>query len=95
LSGIDIRDPLTTSMTWAEEANTFVCTTVLPEGPDGVKGKDLSGDYYEAAVPVVQLQVARAGYRYVVNEFEKVKLMVCRLAAWLDLIAQDVNKTEL
>jgi len=79
LSGIDISDPLTTSIAWAEEANAFVCTTVLPDGLDGVTGKDLSGGYYTAAVPVVQLQIARAGYR---------------LAAWLDLIAQGV-KTEL
>lgn len=32
---------------------------------EGLEGRDLSGSYYEDAVPVVQLQVARAGYRYV------------------------------
>lgn len=63
IQGMDIRDPVTTSLVWAEEANQFVCQTVLPEGKEGVEGKELSGDYYEAAVPVIQLQIARAGYR--------------------------------
>ena len=63
LKGMDISDPVTTALMWARETNIFVCTVVLPEGVDGLKGKDLSGDYYEEAIPVVQLQVARAGYR--------------------------------
>ncbi|PQE13682.1 nuclease s1 protein [Rutstroemia sp. NJR-2017a BVV2] len=74
LEGMDIRDPITTSLAWANEANAFICTTVMPEGAEGVLGKELSGEYYENGVPVVQLQVARAGYR---------------LAAWLDMIAGD------
>jgi hypothetical protein len=63
LEGIDITDPVTTSLCWARETNAFVCTTVLPNGKDGVENQELSGDYYEAAVPVIQLQIARAGYR--------------------------------
>lgn len=63
LKGMDLSDPISTALVWAQEANAFVCTTVLPEGLDGVHGKELSGDYYEAAVPVVQMQIARAGYR--------------------------------
>ncbi|PQE10270.1 nuclease s1 protein [Rutstroemia sp. NJR-2017a WRK4] len=79
LQGMDIRDPITTSLAWANEANAFICTTVMPEGAEGVLGKELSGEYYENGVPVVQLQVAKAGYR---------------LAAWLDMIAGD-EKEEL
>ena len=60
---MDLRDPVNTSLKWAQEANQFVCQTVLPEGKEGVTGKELGGEYYEAAVPVIQLQVARAGYR--------------------------------
>lgn len=45
--------------------------SVLPEGPEAIRGQELGGAYYEAAAPVVEVQVARAGYR---------------LAAWLDLI---------
>ena len=63
LEGIDITDPVTTSLGWASQTNKFVCTTVLPEGKDGVVGKELNGTYYGVAVPVIQLQVARAGYR--------------------------------
>lgn len=79
LKGMDLSDPLSSSLVWAGESNAWVCTTVLPEGLDGVKGQELSGEYYEAAVPVVQLQIAKAGYR---------------LAAWLDLITNGV-RTEL
>ena len=46
---------------------------VLPEGPDAIVGQELSGDYYEKAAPVIEIQVARAGYR---------------MAAWLDAIAR-------
>jgi hypothetical protein len=63
LEGMNIRDPITTSLAWANEANAFICTTVMPEGAEGILGKELSGEYYENGVPVVQLQVARAGYR--------------------------------
>ncbi|TVY92305.1 Nuclease S1 [Lachnellula willkommii] len=52
LRGIDLSDPVGTSIRWAEEANQFVCQTVLPEGKDAVVGKELGGAYYEAAVPV-------------------------------------------
>ncbi|PMD62936.1 S1/P1 nuclease [Hyaloscypha bicolor E] len=79
LEGIDITDPVTTSLGWASQTNQFVCTTVLPNGKEGVENQELSGSYYEAAVPVIQLQIARAGYR---------------LAKWLDLITVGV-RTEL
>lgn len=51
---------------------------VFPEGPDTIVGQELAGDYYEKAVPVIELQVAKAGYR---------------LAAWLDLIAEKASGT--
>ena len=48
---------------------------MLPEGPEAIKGQELGGgtEYLEKAAPVVELQLAKAGYR---------------LAAWLDLIAR-------
>ncbi|KAH7355061.1 S1/P1 nuclease-like protein [Rhexocercosporidium sp. MPI-PUGE-AT-0058] len=73
LDGIDLADPVTTSLGWAEETNKFVCTAVLPAGAEGVKGMELNGTYYENAAPIVKMQVAKAGYR---------------LAKWLDLIVQ-------
>jgi hypothetical protein len=79
LEGINLSDPVTTTLAWAEEANAFVCTTVMPEGASALENQELSGDYYDSAVPVIQLQIARAGLR---------------LARWLDLIAAG-HKTEL
>lgn len=65
LEGIDLSDPLTTTLAWAEEANAFVCTTVMPDGVSALENQELSGDYYKSCVPVIQLQIAKAGYRYV------------------------------
>ncbi|TGO65811.1 hypothetical protein BCON_0001g01290 [Botryotinia convoluta] len=79
LEGMDISDPLTTALGWARDSNAFICTTVMPDGADALQGKELSGEYYDTSVPVIQLQVARAGYR---------------LAAWLDMIVSGF-KTEL
>lgn len=72
LTGIDLSDPVTSAMTWASDANAYVCTTVIPSGVSAVEGVDLSGAYYNKAIPVIELQIAKAGYR---------------LAAWLNLIA--------
>jgi hypothetical protein len=63
LKGLDLSDPVATSLAWAEESNAYVCTTVLPNGVAGVQSQELSGAYYETAAPVIQLQIARAGYR--------------------------------
>ncbi|KAL7621112.1 hypothetical protein AAE478_008425 [Parahypoxylon ruwenzoriense] len=72
-AGLSLEDPIATSMVWANESNAFVCTHVFPGGPKAIVGQELAGDYYEKAAPVIELQVAKAGYR---------------LAAWLDLIAE-------
>lgn len=72
LTGIDLSDPVTSAMTWATDANAYVCTTVIPSGVSAVENVDLSGAYYNNAIPVIELQIAKAGYR---------------LAAWLNLIA--------
>ncbi|KAI9645637.1 hypothetical protein NHQ30_006379 [Ciborinia camelliae] len=70
---INIDDPVTSSMVWASDSNAYVCSTVIPNGVAAVESGDLSTNgYYTSAIPVVQLQIAKAGYR---------------LAAWLDLIA--------
>ncbi|AEO65247.1 uncharacterized protein THITE_2112061 [Thermothielavioides terrestris NRRL 8126] len=76
LRSANLSDPIATAIEWATESNAFVCTTVMPNGPEAIKGQELGSDYYEAAAPVVELQIARAGYR---------------LAAWLDLIVSSIN----
>ncbi|RYP24232.1 hypothetical protein DL765_000727 [Monosporascus sp. GIB2] len=78
IDGVDLDDPIATSMKWANESNAFVCTHVLPEGPEAIVGQELAGEYYEKAAPVIEVQVARAGYR---------------LARWLDLIADRLSES--
>ncbi|KAI1392392.1 S1/P1 nuclease [Hypoxylon trugodes] len=77
-TGVNLDDPIQTAMGWANESNAVVCTHVFPEGPKSIVGQELAGDYYEKAAPVIELQVAKAGYR---------------LAAWLDLIADRASGT--
>ncbi|ETS83050.1 hypothetical protein PFICI_04926 [Pestalotiopsis fici W106-1] len=76
LGGLQLDDPITTSMNWANETNSYVCTHVLPEGPSAIVGQQLAGGYAKKAEPVIEILIAQAGYR---------------LAAWLDLIASRLN----
>lgn len=71
LEDMDVEKPVDSAMVWARDANSFVCSAVVPQGQEAVEGKELDGAYYDAAIPVIQMQIAKAGYR---------------LAAWLDLI---------
>lgn len=48
----------------------------MPEGPEAISGQELGSDYFDTAALVVELQIAKAGYR---------------LAAWLDLIASRIK----
>ncbi|KAH0848690.1 hypothetical protein FOPE_02598 [Fonsecaea pedrosoi] len=65
------------ALAWASEANAFICTYVLKDvginlGPDPCETccnwewrgpDDLSDAYYRGAVPIVEEQVAKAGWR--------------------------------
>ncbi|KAK5167534.1 uncharacterized protein LTR77_007233 [Saxophila tyrrhenica] len=73
LKGLDIEDPKASAMVWARDGNSYVCSTVLPDGTDPLEGEDLYPEYYEGAVDVVKLQIAKGGVR---------------LAAWLDALAE-------
>ncbi|TPX10670.1 uncharacterized protein E0L32_008404 [Thyridium curvatum] len=79
LEGMDLEDPIASALLWARECNAYVCSHVFPEGPSQIAGQELGGDYYEKAAPVIELQVARAGFR---------------LAAWLDLMVAGIDATE-
>lgn len=69
----DLEEPNVCGVEWATESNGLVCKYVLAPGLEWVKENDLGrGEYYEGAVSVVELQVARAGVR---------------LAAWINAIA--------
>ncbi|KAJ3531131.1 hypothetical protein NM688_g7616 [Phlebia brevispora] len=60
--------PLECPLVWARESNAFDCSVVFPftEGSDAC-----TGTYYSNAIPVIDLQLAKQGYR---------------LAAWLNVI---------
>jgi len=73
LVGLKATDAVNSSMTWARDTNSFVCSTVIPNGPSAVTAQELSGAYYNSAIPVVTKQLAKAGYR---------------LAAWLDALVE-------
>jgi hypothetical protein len=68
---MDVNDAQGSAMTWAEQANAYVCSDVLVDGVNAVESEDLDGSYYTAHVDVVRTQIARAGYR---------------LGAWLNLV---------
>lgn len=63
LSCTDINDALNCATEWATEANAFVCSYVLATDP---AGKELSGDYYRGAAPIIQEQIAKSGARLAV-----------------------------
>lgn len=52
------------ALVWASEANKWMCDYVLPATyPVGFDGQELSGDYFQGAVPIVDELVAKAGWR--------------------------------
>ncbi|KAF2743079.1 hypothetical protein M011DRAFT_471622 [Sporormia fimetaria CBS 119925] len=75
--GINVNKPIDSAMTWARDANRYVCETVMPEGGDVLFNKELNGTYYENAIPVVKKQIAKAGFR---------------LAAWLDAVVENAQR---
>ncbi|KAI9803915.1 MAG: hypothetical protein M1825_001795 [Sarcosagium campestre] len=77
LTDTDISNARATSLKWAKDANAYICTTVLPEGASAIEDTEIDGAYYDEALPVIELQLAKAGYR---------------LAAWLDLIATGTSE---
>ncbi|KAL7792619.1 phospholipase C/P1 nuclease domain-containing protein [Trichoderma ceciliae] len=79
LADLDFSDPQATALAWSRECNSLVCQYVFPEGPKAIAGQELSSEYYEKAAPVLEKQVARAGYR---------------MAAWLDKVVDEYQKRE-
>lgn len=95
MSGLNVKDAVTTSLKWATESNAAVCSTVLAKGISYVESNDLSGTYTTTASPVVKLQIAKQGYRCVSRCFHHDQIgqrltTYCRLAKWLDAIVAAV-----
>jgi len=60
-------------MRWVRETNAWVCRTVLKDGVEGVKRRELSSKYYIEAISGVEELVSNAG---------------SRLAAWINELAR-------
>jgi hypothetical protein len=78
LQGLDISDAKGSAMLWAQDANKYVCSVVMPDGASPLESGDLYPKYYDGAIDTVELQIAKGGYR---------------LAAWLDAIAANTDGT--
>lgn len=95
LRGLKIDDPVGTALSWSRDANSFVCTDVLPDGVEALDGAEVGGEYYRENLPVVLYQIARGTLPPNHHRLElhlQVRLTQSwqggfRLAAWLDLIA--------
>jgi hypothetical protein len=59
LSNMNIGDASSSALLWAQDANAYVCTAVLPAGAAAVQGKDLGTTYYAGVVPDVEVLIAR------------------------------------
>jgi hypothetical protein len=62
LSGINVNAAQTTALSWANEANGYVCTDVIPSGVAAVETGDLDGAYYTAHNHAVRIQIARGEF---------------------------------
>lgn len=68
------------ALEWANEANAYVCNYVLKDDVEGVEGKNLATEYYQGAVPIVDLLIGKAGLR---------------LGAWINAIAASATAQEM
>ncbi|CAI7646934.1 unnamed protein product [Penicillium glandicola] len=63
IKGDTISDTVTTATRWALDANSFICTVVMPDGAAALETGDLYPTYYNSAIGTIELQVAKGGYR--------------------------------
>ena len=66
----DIARAADCALAWAKDSNKGNCEYVLKTD---VEGKELEGEYYEGAKPLIEIQIAKGGYR---------------LAAWINALAR-------
>ena len=64
IKGDTVSDVVTTATSWASDANAYVCSVVMPNGAKVLEDmSDLYPTYYNSAIPTIELQIAKAGYR--------------------------------
>ncbi|KIX04575.1 uncharacterized protein Z518_05445 [Rhinocladiella mackenziei CBS 650.93] len=71
-----MTDAAECGLSWASEANAYVCSYVLAEH---VGGRDLGGDYYDGAIPIINDMIRKAGRR---------------LAAWINSMTDTALQTQ-
>ena len=69
ISCSDITTASDCALKWAQDANTLNCQYVLQNDESGA---ELDGTYYTGAVPYIELQISKGGYR---------------LGAWINALA--------
>lgn len=60
VSCVDISTASDCALEWAQDANAYNCQYVLKTDESG---KELDGNYYTGAEPIIELQLAKGGYR--------------------------------
>ena len=60
VSCVNIKTAETCALQWAQDANALNCAYVLKKNETGV---ELDGSYYTGAVPYLEMQIAKGGYR--------------------------------
>ena len=60
ISCVNIKTASDCALEWAQDANAYNCQYVLKTDESG---KELDGDYYTGAEPIIELQLAKGGYR--------------------------------
>lgn len=78
VNNVCVHDAVECGLRWAGEANKWVCDYVMKGGLEELQSKDLSGDYFEYAVPIVEEMLLKGGRR---------------LARWLAMIAWDLSQS--
>lgn len=60
ISCVNIETASDCAVGWAQDANAYNCQYVLKTDESG---QELDGDYYTGAEPIIELQLAKGGYR--------------------------------
>ncbi|KAG7009297.1 nuclease PA3 [Physcia stellaris] len=69
VSCVNVNTASACALQWAQDANAYNCQYVLKANETG---QELSGSYYTGAKPIIEIQIAKAGYR---------------LGAWINALA--------
>ncbi|KAL3961409.1 hypothetical protein ACCO45_002932 [Purpureocillium lilacinum] len=63
IKGDNVSDAIGTATRWATDANSYVCSVVMPNGAAALQSGDLYPDYYNSVTATIELQIAKGGYR--------------------------------